>query len=1112
MPAASSIFALLSPVRVALSIGSYLKMTVSTALSRCVVAVTLISTGAAQDPTGVLEGQISDKNGGAISNAVVSVKNSDIGLSHTYTTSGDGFYRLGPLPIGRYVLTAEAPNFSRFTQGPIQIVVSQTSRVDVQLELATVAESVTVTGDVSEVDTSTNTLGKTVSGREVLDLPLNGRNFTQLGLLQTGVAALPAGLLRIGGTLREGQAYAVNGQRPESNNYLLDGSENNNRVDGGFALKIPVDAIVEFRILTHTAPPEYGGYSGSTTSVVTKGGSNQFHGTVYEFFRNDKLDARNFFSARVEPLKQNQFGANTGGPIAKDKLFFFGFYEGLRNRQGFTQSAAVPTEAQKRGDFSALPNQLVNIAAGGVPYANNQIPASQFNSLAQRIIQFYPAGNIAPSIFASTVVTQNENNQAGGRVDFNQSEHDRMFARYSFSTGHNVNPISVRGAPVPGFPTRDDLTAHSAVLAHTHVISPWMTNSARVSFFRFQFFFDERLNQTSPRELGFGYDSASALGQGPPFFNVSGYSPIGGAQSGPRTSAQNTYEASDSLSLFRGRHSLKLGGAFRRNQINVFQATVPNGLFIFTPATPTNDAFANLLLGAPQIFFQGLGNFYRGLRNWGAAAFLQDEWRVSRNFTFNYGLRWEAINPNTEIRDRLNGFAPGVQSRVHPEAPLGILFPGDEGVGAGIAQNYYAGFMPRIGVAWDPTGRGDWSIRAGYAIFYDPFSNGANIAATSAVSATPDVQFNQMSGNVNFANPYAGFPEPQPNTFARPTTMLAMDPSARPPYAQDWNFSIQHAFFKTYVVDARYVGTKGTRLPRTVEMNPSVYGPGATAGNADRRRIYADCPAATGPCRLATAATLMYGLNSSYHAAQLSLSQRYTSGIGFNVSYWFSKSLDYLSGMNLNITSAQALAGENDLAQNPFDWRAERGPSLFDARHRFVASGLWELRFARRTQGVARALLQGWQLNAIVTANSSTPFTVYDTANVALQATSPPISGYAASRPDLIGDPNSGPRTVQAWLSRSAFRRLTPGVEAGKFGNAGRNIARGPGFANVDLSMLKNFRVSERTQLQFRAEAFNAANHPNFGLPIADLASPNFGRILSASPARLIQLGLKLIY
>ena len=1066
----------------------------------------------AQDPAGALEGQARDSSGGAIRGAAVTARHAQTGFTLSQKTTDNGLYRLAPLPAGEYTLTVEAAGFSRFTQEPIVIQASQTSRVDVRLDLAAVAATVTVEGDAPHVDTSTNTLGKTVSGREVLDLPLNGRNFTQLGLLQTGVAPVTSGVLKIGGTLREGQAYAVNGQRPESNNYLLDGSEINNRVDGGYALKIPVDSILEFRILTHTAPPEYGGYSGSTTSVVTKGGGNQAHGTLYEFFRNDHMDARNFFSRGVEPLKQNQFGGTMGAPLVRDRLFVFGYYEGFRNRQGFTQSAAVPTAAQRRGDFSGLPNPLRNNAAGGAPFPGNQIPESMFHPLSGRIVALYPDGNIAPSVSSTTVVMENLSNQAGGRVDFNRSERDRFFARYSYSKGHNVNPISVRGAPVPGFPTRDDLTANSAVLSHTRIVSPAMTNTARLSFFRYEFFFDARLNRTSPRELGFAYDSASALGQGPPYFNVAGYSPIGGAQSGPRTTAQNTYEASDSLSWFRGAHSFKVGGGFRRNQLNVFQATVPNGLMIFTPAAPTSDAFANLLLGAPQIFFQGLGDFGRGLRNWGSVAFAQDEWRVNRRLTVNYGVRWEAVNPFSEVRGRLNGFVPGVQSTVRPDAPAGILFPGDEGVGDGIARNYYKALMPRVGLAWDPAGNGQWSVRAGYGMFYDPFSNGANVGATFAVSAVPWVQFVQKAGNVNFQNPYATGPLPEIGSFARPTTMLAMAPEARPPYAQNWNFSIQRGIGRGFVLEGRYVGTKGTRLPRTVERNPSVYVPGATSGNADRRRIHAGCPADGAACRLATAATLMYGLNSSYHAAQFSVSRRYAAGYAFNVSYWFSKSIDYLSGMNLNITSAQALAGENDLAQNPFDLNAERGVSLFDARHRLVASGLWELPFGKQLAGWKRTVAAGWQVNGILTANTGTPFTVYDTANVALQATSPPISGYAASRPDLVGDPNTGARTVESWLGRGAFRRLQAPAEAGRFGNAGRNIARGPGFFNADLSLMKDFRLSESARLQFRAEAFNVANHANFGLPIADLASPNFGRILTASQARLLQLALKVIF
>jgi hypothetical protein len=301
-------------------------------------------------------------------------------------------------------------------------------------------------------------------------------------------------------------------------------------------------------------------------------------------------------------------------------------------------------------------------------------------------------------------------------------------------------------------------------------------------------------------------------------------------------------------------------------------------------------------------------------------------------------------------------------------------------------------------------------------------------------------------------------------------------------------------------------------VPRNVEANPAVYGPGATAQNADRRRIYANCPADGGTCDFSTIAMLTNSTSSTYHAGQASLSRRYAAGLGLNVSYWYSKSLDYLSAMNLSGAAARPLAGENDLAQNPFDLGAEHGPSLFDARHRFIASASWEPRLWAAASDGLRAVIEGWQLNVIAVHTSGTPFTVSDSTNVSLQANSPPISGFVASRPNLVGDPDSGPRTVDAWLSRSAFQRLNPQTQAGQFGDAGRNIARGPAYTNVDIALVRTFPLTSRTRLQFRAEAFNVANHANFGLPVADLNSANFGRILSAGPSRLLQFGVKVMF
>jgi hypothetical protein len=475
---------------------------------------------------------------------------------------------------------------------------------------------------------------------------------------------------------------------------------------------------------------------------------------------------------------------------------------------------------------------------------------------------------------------------------------------------------------------------------------------------------------------------------------------------------------------------------------------------------------------------------------------------VTSRLTINYGLRYERVNPLTEIQNRLNGFVPGVQSHVFPNAPTGVLFPGDPGIGAGIAQGDNA-FMPRVGFAWDPTGNGKWAVRSSFGVFYDQFQNGPGVASQVPVSSLPWAQFNQFSGaGLNFVNPYAGHAFPPPNTFVHPSTVFGIDPTAHAPYVDTWNFGIQHSFGGQYLLEIRYVGSKGTHLPRNVEANPALYRPGASAQNADQRRIYAGCPATPGPCTLSTVALLSNITNSTYEAGQISLSRRYSKGLGFNISYWYSKALDDLSSMNLAGASSQPLAGANDLAKNPFDLAAEHGLSLFDARQRFVLSASYEPRIGASAAPALRHILNGWQFNGIGTHNSPSPYTVYDSTNVSLQANSPPISGIPASRPNLIANPNSGPHTIQQWVSPSAFQ----------FGNEGRNVEEGPAFTDFDVSLLRNFALRERLRLQFRAESFNVANHANFGLPVADLNSPNFSQILSAASSRLMQFALKLNY
>ncbi|MEX2304430.1 MAG: TonB-dependent receptor [Bryobacterales bacterium] len=1068
-----------------------------------------------QDPAGTLEGRVVDESGGVIVGASSTLTNLSTGLGFEQKTTDSGAFRFPLLPVGSYELTVQADGFARVTRRPIDISIGDVVRLALSLPIASARETVVVEAQAQLVSTADNTLGRVVSGREMVELPLNGRNFAQLGLLQSGVAPPTDGVTKSGGSLRAGHSYAVNGQRPESNNFLVDGARTVNRVDGGFALRVPVDAVAEFKILTHTAPPEYGGTSGATTSLVTRSGGNDFHGVLYEFLRNDHLDARNFFSTEVEPLKQNQFGATLGGPIRRDKAFFYGYYEGFRNRQGVTRAAVVPTPGQRQGDFSGLidpatgqPRPLINYLSGE-PYPDNRIPESQLNPISLTVQEYYPLGNLGPSLSSSTEVMRNDYDQGGAKLDWTLGARDTLSFRFAKSVASNFNPLSIKGAGVPGFPVGDDIDTTLLAVAATHQFSPYAINSFRAAFFRNDFLFDQRFNKTPPRDLGFEYESTLDLAEGPPFFNINGYAPVGDPITGPRDTVQDSFEVYESLSWFTGRHSFKFGGEFRHTGIDAHYGIASNGFFVFAPF-PASDPYANFLTGNPVVFFQAGGDLARNMRNWDLGGFVQDEWRVRPNLTLNLGLRWEVITPFDEENDRLNAFVPGQQSTVDPTAPRGLLFPGDEGITRRLAPVYSRALSPRVGVAWSPAGK--LSVRAGFGIFWDGFTNGVNAVLQAPVSAVPWTQAFQIPGPfLNFSNPFGSQPPFDQKTYPKPTTLLTIDHGMRPTYAQNWNFSIQRSFLDNYLMEAQYVGTKGTRVVRFIEANPALDGPGATSQNADRRRIYAGCPD-SGPCDFASAGLLVNATNSTYHAGQLSVSRRFSTGAGFQISYWLSKTLDYASSLNLAGSAPQLIAGENDLPQNPFDWNAEHGPSLFDARHRVTASFLYRIPGFANARGAKRVLFDGWQINGIVTLASGTPFTVYDTTNVSQQGSHPEVTGFFSSRPDAIADPDSGPRTVERWVSASAFRRLSPITEAGKFGNAGRNTARGPGVSNVDLSLLKDFAISETTRLQFRAECFNLMNHANFSLPIPDLASPSFGRITEAGPARLIQFGLKLIF
>jgi hypothetical protein len=1057
----------------------------------------------AQDTIGTLEGQITDPSSALISGADVSVSNPQTGLTRTSKSARDGTFHFSNLPVGEYSLTVNATGFAPFSASSIRVDIGQIVTYPVALQLAGGHAEVSVTGQAVMVDTS-QTIGNTVLASEATDLPLNGRDLTQLGLLQPGVAPMTTGLQTAGGIARAGQAFAVNGESPEMNNYLLDGASNVDSVNGGYAIRIPVDAVAEFRILTLNAPAEYGQTGGATTSIVTKSGTNAFHGDLYDFFRNSAFDARNFFAVTTEPLHRNQYGVTFGGPIRKDKDFFFLYYEGQRDSEGKTQGAIVPTAQERAGIFPGLINVFTQQPFN---FPNNQIPSSLLNPVSLNAMQLYPLPNAPGQVYESTQMGTNNYDQGGFRFDhyFNSGK-DQLFLRYSSSRLHELDPLPIAGAGVPGFPVTDDISTNSVTISDVHLTSSQTVQTFRASFFRNVFLNGQAVNHTPGSSLGFDYSPTLGLNEGVPYLIVSGYASLGNPITGPQNTYQNDYSGSYSIAMTRGKHNLKFGAELDRQQINALFGIATNGFFVFAPA-PASDSFASFLLGQSVQFFQGGGQFDRGLRKWVVGSYAQDEWRVTSHLTLNFGLRYEVNTPYTEIRNRLNAWEPGKQSTVFPDAPEGLLFPGDPGVPAGIAPVDYKEFMPRVGVAWDPFGDAKTMIRAGYGIFYDGFTNGTGGPLQAAISALPWTQAYQLGGpGFNIANPYGTGPSPFGlNNFVQPATVLTVASGMRPPYSQNWNFSIERTFAKSYLLDVRYVGNKGTRLPRFIEANPTIF-----ANN--NQREYSTCNAA-GLCNYGSVGILTDIGNSTYHALQVAFSRQYSNGLRFTASYWYSKSLDDISTLNVAGSAPTLVAGENDLAQNPFDLAAEHGPSLFDATHRFVFSGTYALPQWKNAPKAGALLVNGWQANIISTLSTGTPFTVYDSADVSQQGSAPEISGFYSSRPNLVSNPNENqPHAASEWVSRAPFQQLNPVTQAGQFGNEGRNVVRGPGIEDVDFALFKNFAVNEKMRVQFRAEFFNLFNHANLGLPENDLESPAFGQILQAAAPRQLQLALKLTF
>ena len=1082
----------------------------------------------AQQITGTIRGTVTDPTGAVVPGATVTVKQSQTDLSRTAITDRKGAYIVLELPIGSYRLQVTAKGFKEYVQDGIQLSVNEIASVSPRLTVGSEIEVVQVNSDAELIAPTVTSLGKVVGQREMEDLPLNGRNFSQLGLLQPGVVPITPGLVEAGGGLRDGQPYSVNGSRPESNNFLIDGADNFNGVDGGYVLKPPVDAISEFRIITQNASAEFGHALGSTTNIITRSGTNNFHGALWEFLRNDAVDARNYFQTQPLPLRQNQFGATIGGPIRKDKLFFFGYYEGFRNLQGVTALTTVPSLQERTGNFAELcpegfthgfcnnpANQLFNVFANA-PYPNNQLPS--INPISQNLLQYFPEPNVGTNLYSASGEINNNYNQFGIKIDDYLTSRDNLNFRYSFYQSSDLNPLSPQGASVPGFPVGSDQRAQNFVAQETHTFTPTLVGVLRFSFLRNKLLDSQSQVHTPPSSLGFQYASSLPIAEGPPFIQISGYTNIGNPITGPRNTYENLYNISGATSWSRGKHLFKFGGGYQYQQINVTQGIATNGFFVFAPF-PVTDAFASFLSGTPVVFLQGLGNFTRHIRGNELNFYAQDTYKVSPRVTLNFGLRYDLPMPNTEINNLQSMFIPGRQSQVMPNAPTGLLYPGDPGIPAGLIPTDKTAFAPRVGIAYDVFGDGKTLLTAAYGLFYEPYYTGQGGPLQAPISAPPSLATPQVS-LPNFADPFNGNP-PVPGAFSTPLTNLTLSPNMTLPYTQDWDLNLQHSFGRDFLFEMGYVGTKGTHLPRFIEGNPAVFVPGyvngqpiSNSGNANQRRLYSGCTLNDPPnsCIFSSMGEIASIANSSYNALQASLQKRFSHGVSFLASYTWSKDIDDASSFNMTGSAAKPVAGENDLAQNPFDLAAERGLSMFDARHRFVFSYVWDLPFWLNGREWYKQAFGGWQLSGIVTLMSGTPFTVFDSNDVSAQGSAPEITGFSAQRPNLVGNPNNGPRTVNAWLNASAFQQLDPTLDAGQFGNAGRNIAIGPTYMDWDFGMLKNIKLAESMSLQFRAEMFNILNHPNFRLPDSDISSPTFNQILAARDPRQVQFALKFLF
>jgi hypothetical protein len=1149
---------------------------------------------------GSISGRVLDPHGLAMVGVTVTAVNTASNVRVRTETNSAGSYLLPDLLVGRYNIDVEVKGFKAYRRTELVVNVNSSQLVDITLELGNLNETVTVTSAQARVETADTQIGQVISGSTIVAVPLNGRSFTDLLALQPGVAptttitgnsiqAAGAAILAPSGNLNPG-TISISGQREYANGFTVNDSDVVERFTMGAAIIPNLDSIAEFRVLTGNFEAQYGNYAGGRINVVTKSGTNQFHGSAFEFLRNTDFDARNFFSPERAVYQQNQVGGLFGGPILKDKVFFYTDYQGTRLNQGVdTGLIQVPSPANRNGDFSDAASGLTGSVSGqylasqlagklgygvaqGEPYytpgcvspatcvfPNAIIPARVWSSPAQKLLQYIPSPNLANNYFSTSAVGETLRDDKGAvRVD--ASTRFGMLSGYYFADDYTLNnpyPTLQGGANVPGFSALNLGRSQLVTLGDVKNFGARSVNEFHFSYVRAvnDVGTPEGTVGTSLASQGFvtATGGPSILPQRPSIVGVENVIfndfIIGSTITG-LNQTDNTFEYRDNFSHITGAHTITVGGELMFSQVNGNADVQSNGTFSFF-GSETGIDFADFLIGVPSFYKQGDAQaFY--MRNHYGSLFVQDSWRVRQRLTFNYGLRWDPIEPWYEKYNQIQTLIPGEQSQVYPGAPTGLVFPGDPGVARSLAPMRWNNFSPRLGLAWAPRGGhglahflfGDsdkTSIRVGFGRFFSAIEGvSAGVMAgdppygsTYSSPAPPLFSDPFITASTGFDNlqrfplhyPALNASASDPNTSVNWTPFLPVSglpgykPNGVTPYTDQYTVSIQRQFGRSTVVTGSYVGSESHHLLTLVEANPgnpalclsvnqlSQVAPGSpTCGPFAESNIFTTASGqAINGTRQAFGSNfgsvdwLTTIGNGNYNALQLSV--RHTSRrLELQAGYTYSKSLDNSSSISEQL--------------NPTNYRATYAPSAFDLKHNFVVSYRYELPF-EQLFGARNRLTQGWLLSGISRFSTGFPVTFTNASDNSLLGTQPNgVNSYGADLPDMVDgnlEINHNPRNAQPYFNTSLFS--LPAL--GSAGDAPHRLFYGPGIVNFDMALSKIVSLGEARSVQLRLETFNTFNHAQFFGPASvngEITSPAFGQVVSADAPRLVQLGVKLTF